>query len=146
MHRAPRRREDSLFADGVGIGAVWQGGMFAVMTLIAYFVGATLWKDTALGGTMAFAVLAMGQLVHAMNLRSTHSLFKVGLHTNRYMIGAFFASLLLLLAVLLIPTGRTLFSLVAMNAAAWGVVVGLALVPLVTMELYKLITHVMKRK
>ncbi len=146
MHRAPRRREDSLFADGVGIGAVWQGGMFAVMTLIAYFVGAIVWKDTALGGTMAFAVLALGQLIHAMNLRSTHSLFKVGLHTNRYMIGAFFASLLLLLAVLLIPAGRTLFSLVTMHTAAWGVVAGLALVPLAAMELYKLIVHIMKRK
>lgn len=137
MHRRPRRQEESLFAGGIGVQAVWQGVMFAVMTLIAYFLGAKLWNNIALGETMAFATLAIGQLVHAFNVRSSHSLFKVGLRSNLYMVGAFAASLLLLLAVLLIPGVQSVFSLTPMNGTAWGAVIGLAVVPLVVMEAYK---------
>ncbi|MBQ4332286.1 MAG: calcium-translocating P-type ATPase, PMCA-type [Clostridia bacterium] len=146
MRRRPRQRGESLFAGGVGIGAIWQGAMFAVLTLVAYFIGSRVWNSIPLGETMAFATLAIGQLVHAVNMRSSHSLFKVGLHTNLYMVGAFFASLVLLLAVLLIPGVQGVFSLVTMSGAAWGTVLGLAVAPLLVMELYKLIVFLIKRK
>ena len=145
MHRRPRPRGESLFAGGTGVGALWQGGMFAVLTLIAYYFGAIVWNNTLLGETMAFATLAMGQLVHAMNIRSSHSLFRVGFLSNKYMVGAFFASLALLLGVLLIPGVQNVFSLVPMNGTAWGLVIGLAVAPLVIMELYKLIRYLIKR-
>lgn len=137
MHRRPRDRKESLFAGGVGVGALWQGALFALLTLVAYFIGSRVWHSVPLGETMAFASLALAQLVHALNMRSSHSLFRIGLHTNRSMLGAFAASLLLLLGVLLIPGVQDVFSLVPMRIAAWGVVVGLALLPLLVMELYK---------
>ena len=146
MHRPPRSRNESLFAGGTGIGAIWQGGMFGVLTLAAYFIGSRVWGDPALGTTMAFSALALGQLVHALNMRSSHSLFRVGLLSNKYMLGAFFGSLALLLAVLLIPGVQGIFSLIPMSGAAWGVVAGLALAPLAVMEVYKLIRWVINRK
>jgi len=144
MNRPPRRRGESLFSGGVGVGAIWQGALFGVLTLIAFAIG----KQTsdALGSTMAFATLAIGQLVHAMNMRSSHSLFKVGFHTNLYMVLAFFASLILLLAVLLIPGVQSIFSLIPMDAAAWGIVAGLSLAPLVIMEVYKLVRMMIKKR
>ena len=146
MHRPPRSRNESLFAGGTGIGAIWQGGMFGVLTLAAYFIGSRVWGDPALGTTMAFSALALGQLVHALNMRSSHSLFRVGLLSNKYMLGAFFGSLALLLAVLLIPGVQGIFSLIPMSGAAWGVVAGLALAPLAVMEVYKLIRWIINRK
>ena len=144
MQRPPRRRNESLFAGGVGINALWQGVMFGVLTLIAFAIG----KQTsdALGSTMAFATLAIGQLVHAMNMRSSHSLFKVGFHTNLYMAGAFFASLALLMAVLLIPALQGVFSLVPMTGAVWGAVAGLSLAPLLITEVYKLIRWMINKR
>jgi len=144
MKRKPRRRGESLFAGGVGIEAIWQGAMFAVLTLIAFAIGRQ--TSDALGTTMAFAALAIGQLVHAMNVRSSHSLFKVGFHTNKYMVGAFFASLLLLLAVLLIPGLQGVFSLIPMSGTNWLIVIGLALAPLAIMELYKFVSEYLRRK
>ncbi len=145
MRRRPRRREESLFSGGVGIQAIWQGGMFAVLTLIAFFLGFKVWGNLALGETMAFATLALGQLVHAMNIRSVHSLFKAGFLSNRYMIAAFFGSLTLLLGVILIPGVQGVFSLIPMSGTAWLCVIGLALAPLVIVELYKLIAHFIKK-
>ena len=145
MQRKPRRREESLFSGGVGAQAIWQGAMFGVITLIAFWLGYKVWGDLALGETMAFAALGMGQLVHALNVRSTHSLFKAGLLSNRYMVGAFFGSLILMLGVLLIPGVQNVFSLVPMGMNAWGAVIGLSLVPLVIVEIYKLIVHLIKK-
>ena len=146
MHRQPRSRSESLFAGGVGLGAIWQGAMFAVITLVAYFIGSRVWDSIPLGETMAFGTLALGQLVHAMNMRSSHSLFRVSLRTNLYMVGAFFGSLALVLAVMLIPGVQDIFSLIPMGGAAWGVVIGLALVPLAVMEVYKLIRWLLSRR
>ena len=94
---------------------------------------------------MAFAVLALSQLIHAFNMRSSHSLFRVGLGSNRPMLGAFAVSLLLMLAVLLVPGVQGVFSVVAMSARAWGLVVGLSLVPLPVMELAKLLRRLSRR-
>ncbi len=146
MRRPPRRRNESLFSGGLGIQAVWHGALFAMITLTAYFLGTNAFHNEPLGCTMAFATLALGQLIHAFNMRSSHSLFKVGFHTNRAMLGAFAVSLTLLLAVLLIPGVQGIFSLVPMDAAAWFTVIGLSLAPLVVVELYKLIRYLLNKR
>ncbi len=145
MRRAPRRQRESLFSGGIGLQAIWQGVMFAVLTLIAYYVGAIVWNNTPLGGTMAFATLAIAQIIHAFNIRSSHSLFKAGLLTNKTMLWAAAGSLALMLAVLLIPGVQGIFSLVYMDAAAWGVVLCLAIEPLVIMETFKGIRKILKK-
>ena len=145
MRRSPRKPSESLFSGGIGTQAVWQGALFAALTLIAYYLGSRVWQSVPLGETMAFATLALGQLVHAFNVRSSHSLFRVGFHTNKYMLGAFAASLLLVLAVMLIPGVQGIFSLVSMSAAAWRAVIGLSLVPLIAAEVEKLIRHLFKK-
>ena len=145
MHRKPRRREESLFSGGVGVQAIWQGLMFGVIALVAFRLGYVVWGSEALGETMAFAALGIGQLIHALNIRSSHSLFVAGLLSNRYMVGAFLGSLALMLSVLLIPGVQTVFSLVPMGLNAWLVVIGLALVPLVVVEISKLIKELFRK-
>ena len=163
MLRRPRRKDESIFARGLGWMAGFQGLMIGVLTLIAYFIGSRVFApvpgvglaamfmtptenaNIPLGETMAFATLALSQLVHAFNVRSSHSLFQVGFHTNKYMIGAFFASLALMLVVLLIPFLQGIFEITVMTAAQWGIVVGLALAPLVIVEIAKGIQALIRR-
>ena len=94
---------------------------------------------------MAFAVLAISQLVHSFNVRSKHSIFRVGLHTNWLHLGAFAISLGLMLTVLLVPALRGIFGTVAMTANQWWVVVGLSIAPLVIGEIVKLATWIVGR-
>ncbi len=155
MTRPPRRKNESIFARGLGVQAIWQGLLVGLLALLAYVIGSrfliplpgadfmdrlflkTAYANPALGETMAFATLAISQLVHAFNVRSSHSLFRVGLHTNKYMVGAFFTSLFLMLVVLLVPILRGVFGLVRLSGAAWCTVAGLSLVPFVVVEIYK---------
>ena len=138
MKRRPRPKHESVFAHGLGFAAVWQGAMIGVLTLIAYAIGRQT-GNLALAETMAFATMAFSELVHAFNTRSTHSLFRIGLHTNLWMIGAFLLSSALLIVPLCWPLAQSVFHVTAMNQNTWLVVGGLSLAPLVIMELYKLI-------
>ena len=151
MERKPRAKSESIFANGVGVLSVCQGLIIGGVTLIAYYVGSRVMTtpgeiNILLGESMAFATLAISQLIHAFNIRSSHSLFRVGFHTNKYMIGAFFASLSLMLVVLLVPSINDIFQVDHMHMDAWGWVIGLSLVPLVAMEIYKNIVDLVIKK
>ena len=143
MQRKPRAKNESIFAHGVGIMAGFQGFMIGILTLIAYFIGTRTGIENAglaLGETMAFAVLAISQLVHSFNVRSRHSLFKIGIFSNKYLVGAFLTSLTLMLLILFVPILQGIFKVITMHSTAWIIVIGLALVPLVVMEIVKLFT------
>ena len=163
MRRKPRAKTESLFAHGMGIRAGFQGMLIGLLALIAYAIGSRFlhpagdgfWgclfatpthSNIVLGETMAFAVLALSQLVHAFNVRSYHSLFRVGFHTNLYMVGAFLASLILMLVVLFVPVLQNVFDVTQMSVSAWGIVIGLALVPLVVVEIAKGIQALIRRR
>ena len=139
MKRRPRPKGESIFAHGLGFAAVWQGVMIGALTLIAYAIGRQT-GGAELGATMAFSTMAFSELVHAFNTRSSHSLFRIGLHTNLWMIGAFLTSAALVIVPLCWPLAQGVFRVVPMTQNAWLTVVGLSLAPFVIMELYKLVS------
>ena len=153
MRRKPRRKDESIFAHGLGINAAWQGVMFGTLTLIAYGLGlhnaaaagmsADMYHDYA--ASMAFAVLAFSQLIHAMNARSQHSLFRVGFFKNLYMIGAVIISAALMLIVLIIPALREVFGIVALHSNDWMEIILLSVAPLIICEIVKLATIIVNK-
>ncbi|MDR0615168.1 MAG: calcium-translocating P-type ATPase, PMCA-type [Synergistaceae bacterium] len=148
MNRRPRKKEESLFSGGVGVATVIEGTMIGAITLLAYYIGSRsgLVREAGiqLGETMCFSVLALSQLVHAMNVRSSHSLFRVGFLSNPYMVKAVAVSTFLIIAVLQVPILSGAFKLVSMNAQEWRIVIALALVPLASCEMVKLALKCLK--
>ncbi|MFR2885606.1 MAG: cation-translocating P-type ATPase [Merdibacter sp.] len=81
MRQPPRPRSESLFAHGRMSYTVLNGMFIGTMTLVAFRWG--LQRDLAHAQSMAFMVLSMSQLFHALNLRSLeHSLFRAGPFKN----------------------------------------------------------------
>ncbi len=78
MERKPKPKDESLFAHGYGVRIVLQGVMFGILSLVAFWLGERLTGLEAGGQTMAFTVLALSQIVQAYNMRSEHSLFRIG--------------------------------------------------------------------
>lgn len=92
-----------------------------------------------LGQTMAFAVLGFSQFFHIRNLHSNRcSSFRTSIFSNKPLLGAIFISALFLLAVLMIPAVRNIFGVVEMDSMHWIYVGVLSLVPIVVVELVKL--------
>lgn len=136
MDRKPKPKNEGIFAGGLGVRVVLQGCMFAVLTLIGFRMGEAATGTLEGGQTMAFMVLALSQIVQAFNMRSEHSIFKIGVFSNHKLNWAALASVLLVALVLFTPV-KTAFGLVALSWDMYLKALGLILVPLVVMELSK---------
>ncbi len=136
MDRAPKPKHEGIFAHGLGIRVVIQGIMFAALTLFGFWIGE---RETGLlegGQTMAFMILALCQIVQAFNMRSEHSLFKIGPFKNRTLNLAALVSTALVALVLFTPV-RLAFGLVILPWNLYLIALGLIFVPLLVMEVSK---------
>ncbi len=136
MEQRPKPKDEGLFAHGFGVRTVLQGVMFGILSLIAFWFGEKTTGTVEGGQTLTFIVLAMSQVVQAFNMRSEHSLFKIGIFTNYKLNASALASTLLVLLVVFTPV-RTLFGLVALPGKLYGIALCLILVPVLVMELSK---------
>lgn len=136
MQRAPRKKDESLFAHGLGISAIYQGIMIGVLTLTAFIIGTRVNPET--GKTMAFYTLAFSQLVQSLNARSNNSLFKIGPFKNKWILGAIAASALLMVAVIFTPLSYT-FGLSSLTSNNVVIVAILSIAPLFICEAVKFI-------
>ena len=136
MDRKPKPKNEGIFAHGLGLRVVLQGIMFAVLTLIGFKVGENFTGTLAGGQTMAFMVLSLSQVIQAFNMRSDHSLFKIGVFSNHKLNWACLASILLVALVLFTPVGIA-FGLVILPWQMYLLGLGLIFVPVLLMELSK---------
>ncbi len=139
MRHKPRRLKESIFAGGMGARIIFYGCLIGLLGVAAYYLGIREGLSVSAARTMSFATLAFAQLFQALNARSSESLFRVGLFSNRYMIAAIATSASLQLLVMLVPFLQGVFEVTPLDAAHWDVVIGLALVPVVVGEIQKLV-------
>ncbi len=142
MQRAPRKKDESLFAHGLGINAIYQGIMIGVLTLAAFIIGNRVSPET--GKTMAFYTLAFSQLVQSLNARSNNSLFKIGPFKNKWILGAIAASALLMAVVIFTPLSYT-FGLSSLTSNNVVIVAILSIAPLFICEAVKFILGFLKK-
>ncbi|MBQ8852207.1 MAG: cation-translocating P-type ATPase, partial [Oscillibacter sp.] len=136
MTRAPKPKEEGLFAHGFGVRIVLQGVMFGALSLIAFYVGEHVTGQEAGGQTLAFMVLALSQVVQAYNMRSEQSLLRIGPFTNHKLNWAALAAIILVGVVLFTPLSGP-FGLVRLPGKLYLIGLGLIFVPLLVMELSK---------
>lgn len=138
MEHKPKPKDEGIFANGLGVRVVLQGVMFAILSLVGFKLGENMTGTLEGGQTMAFIVLSLSQIVQAFNMRSEHSLFKIGPFSNHKLNWAALASVLLVALVLFTPV-RIAFDLVILPAQLYLIALGLILVPVVVMELSKVL-------
>lgn len=90
-------------------------------------------------------VWCLSKAVHAFNMRSDHSLFKIGLFGNKNLNLASLASIAMMVLVLFTPL-RVAFGLVILPANMYLIALGLIFVPVVVMELAKAVGLVGNKK
>lgn len=95
---------------------------------------------------MAFSTTIFAQNVHAFNVRSNRfSVFQLGLFSNRWLVAAFGAVILSELAVIYVPFFQPIFKTMPLTMEDWAIVIGLGIVPLVVVEIVKLIRRKLGR-
>jgi len=145
MKQKPKPKNEGLFAHGLGIKVVLQGFMFGILALVAFKLGESVTGTLAGGQTLAFMTLALSQTIQAFNMRSEKSIFKIGMFTNKTLNLSCLVSIALLSLVLFTPV-RVAFGLAILSTKLYLVGLGLAIVPLIVMEIAKLIEHAYQKK
>ena len=135
LSEQPRDPKQGILTKDLMTALFVQGGLIAVCTMSAFYIG--LSTDSATASSMAFATLTLARLFHGFNCRSRHSIFKIGLASNIYSVGAFFGGVLLLALVIFVPVMRTLFTVSPLSGYQIGMIALLAFIPTVIIQLYK---------
>ena len=150
MEQPPHKREEGVFSGGVGFAVAVEGCLVGALALLAYTIGRAFFDydpaAPAIGRTMAFCVLSLSQLVHSFNMRSEHSVLKLGLLSNRKLVAACGLCAFLMISVVLFPPLSALFQTTALTALQWLVVAALSLCPLLVVEGEKLLWEHLPRK
>ncbi len=134
----------TLFEEGLIKRVIFHGFIISMITLIAYYIG---YQDNpSIGVTMGFITLSLSQIVHALNQHSPSISFFSKKHArNWYLYGAMGISLIILLLLVFIPPIADFLSLHNLSMSEWLIVILLSLVPLVIVEIYKLIKKIAKK-
>ncbi len=142
--KVPPVKSGTLFERGVIVRIVVNGIIITLTALSAYWIaearyGSSPEEKHAIAMTMTFMVLALSQLVHAVNQRSnTDSIFKPGQGHNKMLMLAIAGSLVIMALVAFVPGIMDFFELVYLNAEQYLIVVALSLFPLVAVEVTKI--------
>ena len=151
MSIPPRNSREGIFAGGMGLDIAIQGIIITILTLGSYFIGyyieSGVWEivDSADGMTMAFLTLSLVEVAHSFNMRSpVQSIFKLG-HSNKWLIASAFASIACTVLVVYVPFLSNAFGFESISLQEFAVAVGLAVLIIPIMELYKLIKRAVVR-
>ncbi|MBR5273184.1 MAG: calcium-translocating P-type ATPase, PMCA-type [Clostridia bacterium] len=147
MNRKPKDSKDGLFDKSTVVNIALEGGLIGSLALFAFMFGQFMFGNSGINvaRTMAFSVLGLSQLIHAFNMRSEQSLFKIGIFSNKKMIQSFLVCLILQISVVSFPALTGIFKTTQLNIDQWLIVTVLALVPLIIVEIEKAIINRKKR-
>ena len=136
MNEKPRPKKEGIFAHGLGIQVILQGILFGGLSLIAFHFGYEH-GGLATARTMAFIVLGLSQVHHAFNMRSSKSLFKIGIFTNKNLNRAAALSAGLMLIVIFIPPITKIFGLIQLPIHLYAISWFLSIAPIIVLEIVK---------
>lgn len=137
LQQKPRDPNESILNRDLIRKILEQGTLIAVPTMVAFYIGFA--ESAAVGSTMAFATLSLARLFHGFNCRAKESIIKLGFRSNPFSLLAFGIGIVLLFAVLLVPGLNHLFFVEGINAFRIGAIIGLAFIPTLLIQIYKVI-------
>ena len=139
MERPPRDPRAAILSRGFLL-SVTLHGLLLTVTVLAAFVWALRTGDTARATTVVFMSIALGQLLHVLNARSERPvLFSRRLFANPWIGAAALVVIGLQAAALYVPALAAVLGNVALDGAAWGLVILAGIVPLVVGQGWRVI-------
>lgn len=148
MKEKPRDPKRGLFSGKGGFFLILNGVIIGIITLIAFYIGTRIYPNSLMHAqTMAFVVLSVSQLFYTLSVRhSKKSVLKVGIFTNKYLLGSILLGIILQNLVITIPFFAAVFKVYRLTLNDWIFVILLSLVPLVLNEIFKMSARYSKSK
>jgi calcium-translocating P-type ATPase len=152
MERKPRSQKDHIMTKGFIVHFVYLGFLIGAVVVAMYFWmlnqygwewGQDLSGDSLVylkASTSAFALLVIIQMVNAFNSRSLqHSIFKLGVFTNRWLVAAIGISLVTVYAFVELPFFNNVLHTTSLTGTEWGYLVAASFIVLIAEESRKFV-------
>lgn len=137
MERPPRDSKQNILSIDIIAKMLYQAGLQIVLVMSIYCLGIKLY-DSTVASTMAFLCINIMQLMHAVNLKTRHSIFKTkNLFKNKTFNISFVIGFALIALVAFVPPLRVVFGIVPLNLTQWLIVLGFSLSIVPAVELAK---------
>ena len=139
MKHPPRSPKEPVINRDMAIGIGVVGIVDAVAILAVFYLALQRYPDQLVAAqTIAFVTLCCSELIRAFTARSEyHSVFSIGVFSNRWMVWAVGVSFLLVLMVVYLPFLRPFFDTVPLGAGDWLLMLPFFFASPVAMELLK---------
>lgn len=139
MQRPPRNPKGRILERDRLIMMFAQGLFIALVTILAFvYCLYGMDQDLDRARTLTFTILVFAQLGHAFNCRSDNrSVFALGFLTNKTLLLGVITSVGLQAAIIFSPPIREIFKVTPFDTQHWLLALGIGLLPLVAMELWK---------
>lgn len=132
MERPPRDSKLNIISLDVWAKILYQATLQIIIVMTVFVVGIRYF-DNKTASTMAFLCINLMQLLHAVNLKTSHSIFKTKLLANKVFNYSFIAGIALILLVAFVPPLRLAFGLASLNFVQWLIVLlfSISIIPFV---------------
>lgn len=140
MKKKPRPINEGIFADGMMRAVLTRGILIGIAVIISFYIG--LSHSDEMGVAMAFTTLILSRTLQTFAARSnTQTAIKIGLFSNKYVIGAVVLGFVLY-GITVLPFARDVFSIPPeFGLTDWLIAAGLAGGAVVLMEIAKVIWY-----
>ncbi|MEL3907433.1 MAG: cation-translocating P-type ATPase [Treponemataceae bacterium] len=170
MLHPPRKSDEKIINKEMLASMITQAVAIFITVFAAFQIGRFLYPDVSMedskilvdsfnffayegftpsygAGTFVFVTLIFAELLRAFSSRSEHySVFQLGFFGNSTMNKAVLASASLMLFVVYVPFLQEVFNTVPLSIRDWLIISGLAIIPFVFGEVFKLVYHSGTRK
>ncbi len=137
MKRPPRSMTEGILHKKRWIYMLIEGSVMGI-SVFGLYIYALYNFSYVIAQTMTFAALALSQLVHAFNNRSSRtSLFKLGLFSNKYLVGTAILSIIVQIMAIQTNFGNMIFKTIGLNTNNWTMVILVSLIPFLVVEIKK---------
>ena len=144
MKKSPINPKKSIFSDGLGSKIVTEGLMIGILNLTIYCIFLSRYSLEA-ARTASFVSLGLTELIHSFNIKSSKSILNHDVFNNKYLILSFIVGVLLQVSVVIFKPIASVFKITTLNLNQWSLIIMFSLIPVVLVELQKLLTNINKR-
>ncbi len=142
MKIPPRNPNEPILDKGMVRAIMFQSVAIAIGSLLAYRWGGLKTYGTdnlIIARTITFATLITAELLRAYSSRSEkHTIFEIGVFSNKTLTYATLFSFILLIVVIYLPVLQPIFDTYPLGFMDWQIVLLHAFLPLIVGEVYKL--------
>jgi Ca2+-transporting ATPase len=140
MRQKPRPRNQTIFTAPVLRYLAGAGIWTAIVALVVFLWALSSGRDHSEAQTICFVTLILVQFFNAFNCRSSeHSLFKIGITTNKWLLLAIAWECVMLGLVVYLPILQGPFNTYSLSLTDWLIAILSASTIFIVAEIYKLI-------